>query len=90
MQVSPTPRPSLLRLDPELSSCREKDEDQHVHSQDTTVTANKEALDGVALTSRGCFDFFFSIWRARLGSNIYLNIQGTLNALSGLGMNTEF
>lgn len=34
--------------------------------------------------------FFFSIWRAMLGSNIYLNIQGTLNALSGLGMNTEF
>lgn len=88
------PQPSahpLLRLHPEQFSCREKDKDIHVHSQDRTVTPNKEALGGVDLTSRGCFDFFFSsIWRAMLGSNIYLNIRWTLNALSGLGMNTEF
>lgn len=36
-------------------------EGQGLHSQDRTVTANKEALHGVDLTSRGCFDFFFSI-----------------------------
>lgn len=60
------PRPHTDVTNPRLSSAQvvpgaiplQRRIRVYICSQDRAVTADKEALDGVDLTSKGCFDFF--------------------------------
>lgn len=60
------------------------------YTQDRAVTADKEALDGVDLTSKGFFALFWFFFLHMEGLIFIWTFGWTLNALSGLCMNAEF
>lgn len=86
MQMSPSLPHALLRLLEPFGSGAP-------HCQVRTVSTDKEALDAVRLTSKGCsaLFWFLSPYGGQHEGLIFIwTFGGTLSALSGLCMNTEF